>query len=192
MHYAQRVGTPRILSPPTLFGNGDSTNRRWKVAARAHPIPDLVEVALQIGVELLDRLPIHAGRTSLDLTALYASYTCRFSILNGLFVVSVDVILSPVVPQTRPPDPPPSLQPHYRAFIATTGRSAPVPCFGTLASRFWPLVLLPWHQETGSCSSAQKPVSSSRPLYAGRRPLSHQAPRGLVPGEKSAPDFDDT
>ena len=47
------------------------------------------------------------------------------------------------------------------------------------------------HQETGSCSSAQKPVSNSRPLYAGRRPLSHQAPRGLISGEESAPDFDD-
>src|SRR5208337_5042714 len=33
----------------------------------------------------------------LDLTALYASYTRRFSIVNGLSVVSVDVILSPVV-----------------------------------------------------------------------------------------------
>jgi hypothetical protein len=31
------------------------------------------------------------------LTAWYASYTRRFSILNGLSVVSVDVILSPVV-----------------------------------------------------------------------------------------------
>jgi len=28
--------------------------------------------------------------------------------------------------------PAPSLQPHYRAFIATTGRSAPVPRIGTL------------------------------------------------------------
>src|ERR1700722_816456 len=110
--------------------------------------------------------------------------------MNGLFVVSIDVIQ--LFRKTRPPDPPPSLQPHYRAFIATTGRSAPVPRFGTLASRFWPLVLLPSHQETGSCSSAQKPVSNSRPLYAGRRPLSHQAPRGLISGEKSAPDFDDT
>src|ERR1700674_3022356 len=68
--------------------------------------------------------------------------------MNGLFVVSVDVILSPVVPKIRPPDPTPLLQPHYRAFIAPTSRSAPIPCVGTLASRFWPLVLLPWHQGT--------------------------------------------
>src|ERR1700730_3801679 len=45
---------------------------------------------------------------------------------------------------------------------------------------------------TGSCSSAQQPASASRPLYAGRRPLSHQAPRGLVPGGLYAPGFDDT
>ena len=52
---------------------------------------------------------------------------------------------------------------------------------GTLASRFSPLVLLPCHRSTGSCSSAQKPASNSRPLYAGRRLPSHQAPDRLVP-----------
>jgi len=45
---------------------------------------------------------------------------------------------------------------------------------------------------TGSCSSAQQPASASRHLYAGRRPLSHQAPCGLVPGGLYAPGFDDT
>lgn len=47
---------------------------------------------------------------------------------------------------------------------------------------FRPLVL-PWHQQASSCSSAQKPVTNSRPLYAGRRPHSH--PCGLVSGEKN-------
>jgi hypothetical protein len=66
-----------------------------------------------------------------------------------------------------------------------------VPCFGTLASRFWPLVLLPCHQGTGSCSSARKPVSDSRPLCAGRRLPSHQAPSRLVPEELCAFGFGD-
>ena len=48
-------------------------------------------------------------------------------------------------------------------------------------SRFSPLVLLPCHQG----------LSDSRPLYAGRRPPSHQAPGGLVPEEIHAPGFDD-
>src|SRR5215469_13686119 len=92
----------------------------------------------------------------------------------------------------RPPDPTPSLQPHYRAFLATTSQSVPVPGFSTLASRFAPLVLLPWHPGSGSRSSTQKPVPDSCPLYAGRRPSSLQAPDGLIPVVWTAPGFDDT
>src|SRR5262249_43639277 len=44
---------------------------------------------------------------------------------------------------------------------------------------------------TGSCSSAQTPASASRPLYAGRRLPSHQAPDRLVPEGLHAPGFDD-
>src|SRR5271166_551352 len=46
-----------------LLWNGDGANRWWKVGSRAHPVPDLVEVTLQVGFELLNRLTIHAGRT---------------------------------------------------------------------------------------------------------------------------------
>jgi hypothetical protein len=46
-------------------------------------------------------------------------------------------------------------------------------------------------EATGSRSSAQKPALVSRPLYAGRRPPSHQASGGLVPGGGNAPGFDD-
>jgi hypothetical protein len=63
--------------------------------------------------------------------------------------------------------------------------------FGTLASRFSSLVLLPCHQSTGSCSSTRKPASDSRPLYAGRRLPSHQAPDRLVPEGLHAFGFDD-
>jgi hypothetical protein len=45
---------------------------------------------------------------------------------------------------------------------------------------------------TGSCSSVQPPASASRLLYAGRHPLSHQAPSRFIPGEILAPGFDDT
>src|SRR5712671_3214613 len=58
------VGTPKIRWPPDFFGNGDGTYRRRKVASRAHPIPDLVEVVLQVGFELLDCLTIHARCTT--------------------------------------------------------------------------------------------------------------------------------
>src|SRR5271165_3998055 len=41
---------------PTLLRNGDSADRRRKVGSRAHPIPDLIKVSLQVGLECLDRL----------------------------------------------------------------------------------------------------------------------------------------
>ena len=111
--------------------------------------------------------------------------------VNGLSVVCICIFLFPVVSTIRLPDPIPSLQPHYGAFIANTNRSAPMLCFGTLASRFSSLVLLPFHQSTGSCSSAQKPASDSRPLYAGRHLPSHQAPDRLFPERLHVPGFDD-
>src|SRR6516164_9809694 len=84
----------------------------------------------------------------LDLTALYASYTKRLARLNGLlFVACIEFILSPVVSVMQLPDPTPLLQPHYRAFLAPTSRSAPVLRLGTLASRFWPLALSPFTSE---------------------------------------------
>src|SRR5215467_8840250 len=82
----------------------------------------------------------------LDLTALYASYTKRLSILNGLFVACIEFILFPVVSLMQPPDPAPLLQPHYRAFIAHTSRSVPVLRVGTLALQFWLFGFLPSHR----------------------------------------------
>ena len=79
-----------------------------------------------------------------------------------------------------------------RNRAALTDRSAPVLCIGTLASRFSPLVLLPWIRATGSCSSARPPTSASRPLNAGRHLPSHQAPDRLFPGSEHVPGFDDT
>src|ERR1700722_10745598 len=57
------VGTPQNPFASALLWNGDSTDRWRKVGSRAHPVPDLVEITLQAGFELLNRLTIHAGRT---------------------------------------------------------------------------------------------------------------------------------
>jgi len=52
------------------FRNFDCPHRRRKVGPRRHPIPDLVQVVLQIGFELFDRLPVHPGGTLVRLNAL--------------------------------------------------------------------------------------------------------------------------
>src|SRR5215470_17401604 len=128
----------------------------------------------------------------LDLTALYASYTKRFSILNGLFVAYIEFILLPVVSLmhhlTRPlcSSPVTGLSSLIRVGPPQCSASVLSPCgFGRLS---FSLSI----GTTGSCSSVQPPASASRPLYAGRRPLRHQAPSGFIPGEIHAPGFDDT
>src|SRR5215469_4710957 len=112
--------------------------------------------------------------------------------LNGLFVACIEFILLPVVSLMQPPDPTPLLQPHYRAFVARTSRSAPVLRFGLSPRGFGRLGFSLNIGTTGSCSSVQSPASASRPLYAGRHPLSHQAPSRFFPEEPNASGFDDT
>src|SRR5262249_52008033 len=72
----------------------------------------------------------------LALTLRYASQTTRLEISNGLTrdFDSLTWLLpsTSVDHQTNQDNPPPSLQPHYRTFTATTRRSAPLPRIGTL------------------------------------------------------------
>jgi len=115
--------------------------------------------------------------------------TCRS---YGWSVARVEVFLLPVASVTRPPYPTPSLQPHYEP--SSLLRVGPPQCSASVRSprgvgRLGFSLAI---RATGSCSSPEQPASASRPLYAGRRPLRHQAPRELVPGGLSAPGFDDT
>src|ERR1700694_264827 len=112
--------------------------------------------------------------------------------LNGLSVARIEVLLLPVASLMRPLDPTPSLQLHYEP--SSLRRVGPPQCSASVRSPrgFGPFGCSLRIRATGSCSSAQQPASASRPLYAGRHPLSHQAPRGLIPGGLHAPGFDGT
>ena len=105
------------------------------------------------------------------------------------------VLLFPVVTRRQPPDPIPLLQPHYSPITAPSSllRIGPPQCSASVLSprgcRHLGFSLD--SGATGSRSSAREPVSASRPLYAGRRLPSHQAPGRLVPGDGVTPGFDD-
>ena len=111
---------------------------------------------------------------------------------NGVSVAGIEVLLFPVASVMRPLDPTPSLQPHYEP--SSLLRVGPPQCSASVRSPrgFRRLGFFLNIRATGSCSSAQQPASASRPLYAGRRPLRHQAPSGLVPGAPYSPGFDGT
>ena len=61
---------------------------------------------------------------------------------------------------------------------------------GTLTLVGFPLEFLPLHRNDRFPRSIQKPVLSSRLLYAGRRPDSNQVPSELIPEHLQNPGFD--
>ena len=61
-------------------------DRWWKVCSRGHPIPDPVEIVLEVCFELLDGHPVPPAAPLLRLTCLYASHTSCFGMTNGLSI----------------------------------------------------------------------------------------------------------
>src|SRR5215467_11491914 len=101
------------------------------------------------------------------------------------------LLLLPVGQWPRPNNAAPSLQPHYRAFDATTGCSAPAPRFGTLALAVGAACGLSLHvvgvTRHRFSRSIRKPGRASRRLHAGCRSDSIRASPELIPEDGSPP-----
>src|SRR5215468_5802810 len=131
------------------------------------------------------------GREPLDSSGSHQANVPVVLMLNGLSVARIEVLLFPVASVMRLLDPTPLLQPLYGP--SSLLRVGPSQCSASVHSpcSFSCLSFSLSIGATGSCSSTRQPAFASRPLYAGRRPRSHQAPRELIPGESRAPGFDD-
>ena len=125
----------------------------------------------------------------LAFTLLYASHTSLFGMSNG-FALSTRFLPLLVDLGRELNNAAPSVQLHYRAFIPTTGCSAPVPRIGTLA------LMGASHLSfslgigaTGSHVPCKSLIQSSRRLHAGCRPGSNQAIPQTRPGATTSPRF---
>src|SRR5215510_3229039 len=109
-----------------------TSNRRGLMAARGHTIPEHVQVVGQPRLKLLDRLPINTHRALIGLDPLVG--LPDFALRNTKrFGASSPILPLPVVRPASPGNAAPSVRPDYRAFIPTTGSSAPVSRLCTLA-----------------------------------------------------------
>ncbi len=70
-----------------FLGNLDEFDRRRKVAARRHSIPELEEIVLQVLLEICQRLTIHSGRASIRFHSFVRFPNDDFGIAYGFAVV---------------------------------------------------------------------------------------------------------
>lgn len=112
-------------------------HRRREVTPRGHPVPDSVQIVLQILFEVLDGAGIHSRCTLIGPNLLPR---LPHTPLRNLKRLARQLQLVHATPPGEHPvdrtntatdNPAPSLRPHYRDFLATTSRSAGVPRDGT-------------------------------------------------------------
>src|SRR5262249_18100261 len=156
-------------------------------------VPELVEVARKVGLELRNRLSVYASRPLVGLHTLEGFPDFPFGDLERLCLVH-GLLPFPVGPWPRPNNAAPSLQPHYRSFIVTTGCSAPPLRFSIIALTIGDVCVLSLHAvgvtKHRFSRSVRKPGRASRRLHAGCRSGSIRASPELIPEEGSPPGSD--
>src|SRR5215472_11925130 len=186
-----------------IFRYLHAPHRPGEVTPRTHPVPQLVQIVFQLLFEQADADRVHARRTLLgpdllprlidEALADLKRLPFRPGPIPGLLPWRVGP--GPALVRTAP-----SLQPHYRTFLTTTGRPAPVPRLGTLplavsaacgppsrrrntrAAVSGRQVLL-FH--ASACGELTPPLHRAPPGQHAGRPLAegtHQQARAFVPG----------
>ena len=216
----------RLLQPPRHHGLGDPVrdrghpkhpgpaamrlgylhrqHRRRQVAARRHPVPDLVQVAPEILLEVLQRAPVHTRCALVGLHLPIGLPHLPLGDHNRLSWWPQRVHQAPPEPAPGCPnepatdDPAPSLPALPRQAGASLLLPAGPPAHPHRYSApcgFRPLGTLPRTAHGRSCRGAPShvPCRSSRPgsrrLHAGHRLAKKRAPARLLPGRWSPSRF---
>src|SRR5260370_40772489 len=135
-------------------------------------MPKLVGFAFDVSPELRNRLPVSSSRSLIRLPSFEGFPDVPFADLERL-CFGHELIPLPVGPRPQLNNAAPSLQPHYRAFIATTGCSVPALRIGTLTLAVGAACSFSLHATgVSQCRfsrSIRKPGRASRRLHAGCR-----------------------
>src|SRR6476661_7125208 len=151
------------------------THRRRKVAPRRHPVPDLIQIVLQVGLKCPDRYFVHARRALVRLDLL----PCLLdSPLRNLERFTRRLRSTPITGAS------PLLRAGPPAGPATV--LTPAPGLLPLAHPQKPNAQCRLRPSPVSCRSRRP---GSRRLHAGHRLASQRAPARLIPGSWVHPGF---
>ena len=156
-------------------------HRRQEIASRLHPIPEFVEIPLEVALKLSNRLPVNTGSTSVCLYSLkrfpynMLGNTKRLCFTQRFLPARVDHSI-------KLDNAAPSLWSHYEP--SSLLRAAPPLCRPvSVLSPSW-VLHLEFFLGTGTTASHvlhESLKSGSCHLYAGRRPGSQQVSPELIP-----------
>lgn len=134
----------RILWPALFFGMEAAEQA-------AGSAPELIrfqilEIALQVGLELLNRQAVDSVCATIRRHLQIGPYTSLLSMLKGLLGWFTVVLLASVATMASPPDPIPSLRRLYEP--SSLLRIGPSQCSASVGSPLsYPLLLLPFHRK---------------------------------------------
>jgi len=200
---------------PMIFRYLHAPHRPREIAPRAHPVPQLEEIVPQLLCEQADADRVHARRAVIGPDLLPRRINEALVDLKRLHLrLGPGPRLLPwrVGPGLTLVCTAPWLQPHYRTFLATTSRPAPVPRLGTLplavfaargppsrgqrrlAPATWPSLsgrqVLLFH--ASARDELTPPLHRAPPGQHAGHPLAEGTParRAFVPGTMRLPGFD--
>ena len=215
-HPVTRIGhAEQTHAFPMIFRYLHAPHRPREIAPRAHPVPQPVQIIPQLFLKQANANRVHARRAVVGPDLLPRPVNEALVYLKRLHLrLGPRPRLLPwrVGPGLTLVCTAPSLQPHYRTFLATTSRPAPVPRLGTLplavsAARGPPSRSqagsppVPWPPlsgrqvllfRTSARDELTPPLHRAPPGQHAGHPLAEGTPpqRAFVPGTMRLPGFD--
>jgi hypothetical protein len=183
------VGMPSFLKPPDFFAISTCLTGGGRYDPddiRFHSLYKFFERFCSNSVIVSSSMP---AAPRLAFTCWYASHTVRFAILKGFVDVRSLIPEWRVGPPRQRDNAAPSLHPHYKDFIATTGSSAPRSGIGILPHGVCHLSF-PFTSRTRFSRSIPKPVLSSCRLYTDCHRARKQVSSRLILEHRTGPSFD--
>ncbi len=189
-HSIGHSGNPQRSHATVILRYLDKPHGRWKVRARRHPIPDLVEIVLQVLLKRRQCLAVHPRSTAVRQNPLV-----RFPnelLRNAIRLCFRHRFLPLLVDQhLRPESRAPSLHPGYRASTLLRARPSLRLASVLGSSRVFRLEFSLGIEAIGS----HVPHKSLCRAHAALAPVITRAvsrhPPRLVPGQRLEPGFDD-
>jgi len=216
-HPVARIGhAEQTHAFPMIFRYLHAPHRTGEIAPRAHPVPQLVQIVPQLLSEQADADRVHTRRPVIGPDLLPRLHDEALTDLKRLHLRLgpgprlLPLRVGPGLALVRTA---PWLRPHYRTFLATMSRPAPVPRLGTLPLAVFPARGPPSRGQRGSLAPLTWPPLSGRQVllfhasaHDELTPPLHRAPpgqhagsplaegtpprRAFVPGAMRPPGFD--